>query len=342
MINMKKDTEVNMMHGAGGEVMGELLRTLTAFKNNNAGGIGLESLDDGSTFTVGGKTVVLTTDSHVVKPLFFPGGDIGRIAVSGTINDLSVMGARPIALTCGMVIEEGFPIADLEKIVASMDAALGEAGAAIITGDTKVVEKGSLDGIAINTAGVGVIDTYLIRDKNLAVGDKIIVSGTLGDHGMAIVASREGFDLGEQLKSDVAPLWKMIEGAIAAGGTGAIHAMKDPTRGGFAACMNEMARKAGVKVVVHEDRMPIRESVASAGALLGIDPLQVANEGKCVMGVSPEAADAIVAALRAHPYGRDARSVGEVVDGSGVVMLTRIGSERFIEPPMGDPVPRVC
>ncbi|MBQ9831308.1 MAG: hydrogenase expression/formation protein HypE [Methanocorpusculum sp.] len=339
---MVKDTEVNMMHGAGGEVMGELLQTLTAFKNNNAGGIGLESLDDGSTFTVGDKTVVLTTDSHVVKPLFFPGGDIGRIAVSGTINDLSVMGARPIALTCAMVIEEGFPIADLEKIVASMDEALGEVGAAIITGDTKVVEKGSIDGIAINTAGVGVVENYLIRDKNLQVGDKIIVSGNLGDHGMAIVSYREGFDLGDQLKSDVAPLWKMIEGAILAGGKGAIHAMKDPTRGGFAACMNEMARKAGVKVVVHEEAVPIRESVASAGGLLGIDPLQVANEGKCVMGVAPEAAEKILEALHAHPYGKDARIVGEVVEGSGVVMLTRIGSERFIEPPMGDPVPRVC
>ena len=339
---MVKDTEVNMMHGAGGEVMGELLQTLTAFKNNNAGGIGLESLDDGSTFTIGDKTVVLTTDSHVVKPLFFPGGDIGRIAVSGTINDLSVMGARPIALTCAMVIEEGFPIADLEKIVASMDEALGEVGASIITGDTKVVEKGSIDGIAINTAGVGVVENYLIRDKNLQVGDKIIVSGNLGDHGMAIVSYREGFDLGDQLKSDVAPLWKMIEGAILAGGKGAIHAMKDPTRGGFAACMNEMARKAGVKVVVHEESVPIRESVASAGGLLGIDPLQVANEGKCVMGVAPEAAEKILEALHAHPYGKDARIVGEVVEGSGVVMLTRIGSERFIEPPMGDPVPRVC
>ncbi|HJJ28208.1 MAG TPA: hydrogenase expression/formation protein HypE [Methanocorpusculum sp.] len=339
---MKKDTEVNMMHGAGGEVMGELLTTLTAFKNNNAGGIGLESLDDGSTFEIGGKTVVLTTDSHVVKPLFFPGGDIGRIAVSGTINDLSVMGARPIALTCAMVIEEGFKIEDLEKIVASMDEALGECGAAIITGDTKVVEKGSLDGIAINTAGVGVIDEYIIRDKNLKAGDKIIVSGTLGDHGMAIVAAREGFDLGEQLKSDVAPLYTMIRDAMKAAGKDNIHAMKDPTRGGFAACINEMARKAGVKVVVHEELVPIRESVASAGALLGIDPLQVANEGKCVMGVAPEAADKVVAALRATKYGKNACVIGEVVEGSGVVMATRIGGERFIEPPLGDPVPRVC
>ena len=341
---MKKDTEVNMMHGAGGEGMGELLQTLTAFKNNNAGGIGLESLDDGSTFTVGGKTVVLTTDSHVVKPIFFPGGDIGRVAVSGTVNDLSVMGARPIALTCAMVIEEGFPITDLEKIVASMDEALGEVGASIITGDTKVVEKGSLDGIVINTAGVGVIEDegFLIRDKNLSVGDKIIVSGTLGDHGLAIVSFREGFDLGDQLKSDVAPLWKMIDAAMKSAGTDNIHAMKDPTRGGFAACINEMARKAEVKVVVHEETVPIRESVASAGSLLGIDPLQVANEGKCVMGVAPEAAERVLAALKKHPYGKNAAIIGEVVDGSGVVMQTRIGGERFIEPPLGDPVPRVC
>lgn len=341
---MKKDTEVNMMHGAGGEVMGELLVTLTTFKHNNAGGIGLESLDDGSTFDIGGKTVVLTTDSHVVKPIFFPGGDIGRVAVSGTINDLSVMGARPVALTCAMVVEEGFLISDLERIVASMDEALGEAGAAIITGDTKVVEKGSLDGIVINTAGVGVIDedSYLIRDKALVPGDKIIVSGTLGDHGLAIVAHREGFDLGDQLRSDVAPLYTMIAGAIRAAPKGAVHAMKDPTRGGFAACINEMARKAGVAVVVDQEAVPIRESVASAGGLLGIDPLQVANEGKCVMGVSADAADAVLAALRSHPYGKNAAIIGEVVEGSGVVMRTRIGGERFIEPPMGDPVPRVC
>lgn len=341
---MKKDTEVNMMHGAGGEVMGELLVTLTAFKHNNAGGIGLESLDDGSTFDIGGKTVVLTTDSHVVKPIFFPGGDIGRVAVSGTINDLSVMGARPVALTCAMVIEEGFPISDLERIVASMDEALGEAGAAIITGDTKVVEKGSLDSIVINTAGVGIIDedSYLIRDKALVPGDKIIVSGTLGDHGLAIVAHREGFDLGDQLKSDVAPLYTMIAGAVRAAPKGAVHAMKDPTRGGFAACINEMARKAGVAVAVDQEAVPIRESVASAGGLLGIDPLQVANEGKCVMGVSADAADAVLAALRSHPLGKNAAIIGEVVEGSGVVMRTRIGGERFIEPPMGDPVPRVC
>lgn len=341
---MKKDTEVNMMHGAGGEVMGELLVTLTAFKHNNAGGFGLESLDDGSTFDIGGKTVVLTTDSHVVKPIFFPGGDIGRVAVSGTINDLSVMGARPVALTCAMVIEEGFPISDLERIVASMDEALGEAGAAIITGDTKVVEKGSLDGIVINTAGVGVIDedSYLIRDKALVPGDKIIVSGTLGDHGLAIVAHREGFDLGDQLKSDVAPLYTMIARAVRAVPKGAIHAMKDPTRGGFAACINEMARKAGVAVAVDQEAVPIRESVASAGGLLGIDPLQVANEGKCVIGVSADAADAVLAALRSHPLGKNAAIIGEVMEGSGVVMRTRIGGERFIEPPMGDPVPRVC
>lgn len=341
---MKKENEVNMMHGAGGEVMGELLETLTAFTHNNAGEVGLESLDDGSTFTIGGKTVVLTTDSHVVKPIFFPGGDIGRVAVSGTINDLTVMGARPIALTNAMIIEEGFSISDLAKIVSSMDEALGESGSAVITGDTKVVEKGSLDGIVINTAGVGVIDedSYLVRDKGLKVGDKIIVTGTLGDHGLAIVSYREGFDLGDQLKSDVAPLYTLINTAIKSAPRGAIHAMKDPTRGGFAACINEMARKAKVKVAVEQELLPIRESVASAGSLLGIDPLQVANEGKCVMGVAAEHAEAVLAALKTHHLGKDAAIIGVVEEGEGVVMRTRIGGERFIEPPMGDPVPRVC
>src|SRR5512137_1618272 len=222
--------KVNMMHGAGGEVMGELLQTLTKFKNNNAGGIGLEAMDDGAVIPFCGKNLVFTTDSHVVRPIFFPGGDIGRIAVCGTINDLAMMGGRPIALSCGMIIEEGFEIDDLARIVSSMDEALGEAGANLVTGDTKVMEKGALDGIAINTAGIGVAKT-VIRDNGLLPGDVIIVSGTLGDHGIAIMAHREGFDLGSQILSDVAPLWGLMEKAINAG---TIHAAKDPTRGGFA------------------------------------------------------------------------------------------------------------
>jgi len=330
--------KVTMMHGAGGEVMGELLQTLTKFTHNNAGGIGLEALDDGAVIPLNGQNLVFTTDSHVVRPIFFPGGDIGRIAVCGTINDLAVMGGRPLALSCGMIIEEGFDVADLARIVASMDEALGEAGANLVTGDTKVMEKGALDGIAINTAGIGIAER-VVRDNGLQPGDAIIVSGTLGDHGIAIMAHREGFDLGEQIQSDVAPLWGLVSNALEAG---TIHAMKDPTRGGFASAINEMAKKSGVCVRVREETLPFRRSVRSAAGMLGIDPLEVANEGKVVMGVPAADVDAILAALRSHKYGRDAAVVGTVTRGSHVIMETAIGGERFIEPPMGDPVPRVC
>jgi len=330
--------KVNMMHGAGGEVMGELLRTLTKFKHNNAGGIGLEALDDGAVIPFNGENLVFTTDSHIVRPIFFPGGDIGRISVCGTINDLAVMGGKPLALSCGMIIEEGFEVDDLARIVASMDEALGEAGANLVTGDTKVMERGALDKIAINTAGIGVAKT-IVRDNGLVPGDVIIVSGTLGDHGLAIMAYREGFDLGEQIKSDVSPLWGMVEKVLAAG---TVHAMKDPTRGGFASTINEMARKSGVCVRVKEEMIPIRKNVRSAAGMLGIDPLEVANEGKVVMGVPASCADAILDALHSHKYGKDAAIVGTVTKGAHVIMETSIGGERFIEPPMGDPVPRVC
>jgi len=330
--------KVNLMHGAGGEVMGELLRVITNLEHNNAGGIGLESLDDGAVIPLNGQNIVFTTDSHVVYPIFFPGGDIGRIAICGTVNDLAMMGGRPIALSCGMVIPEGFEVADLERIVASMDAALGECGANLVTGDTKVVERSALDTIIINTAGIGIAGR-VVRDCGLSVGDLIIVSGTLGDHGIAIMAHREGFDFGGQIQSDVSPLWPLVERALAAG---EIHAMKDPTRGGFANAINEMARKSGVGVIIDEVNLPIRASVRSAAGMLGIDPLEVANEGKVVMGVAPDDAETVLEALRSHPYGREAAIIGRVVEGSHVVMRTTVGGERFIEPPIGDPVPRVC
>ncbi|MDD1719952.1 MAG: hydrogenase expression/formation protein HypE [Methanoregulaceae archaeon] len=330
--------KVSLMHGAGGEVMQELLRVLTKLTHTNAGGIGLEALDDGAVIPIGGKNVVFTTDSHVIRPIFFPGGDIGRISVCGTVNDLAVMGGRPVALSCGMVIEEGFEVADLERIVASMDDALGECGASLVTGDTKVVEKGGLDGIMINTAGIGIAEC-VIRDNGLCPGDRIIVSGTLGDHGIAVLAHREGFDLGGQIVSDVAPVWGVVERAVSAG---TVHAMKDPTRGGFASAINEMARKAGVRVRVVEEDLPIRTSVRSASGMLGIDPLQVANEGKVVMGVAEEDAETILRAIQSHKYGKDAAIVGTVEEGAHVIMETAIGGERFIEPPIGDPVPRVC
>ncbi|MDT8357665.1 MAG: hydrogenase expression/formation protein HypE [Methanomicrobiaceae archaeon] len=330
--------KVNLMHGAGGEMMGELLKTLTHFVHNNAGGIGLESLDDGAVIPLGGQNIVFTTDSHVVRPIFFPGGDIGRLSVCGTINDLAMMGGRPVAISCGMIIEEGFLVEDLARIVASMDKALGEAGAALVTGDTKVLEKGALDGIVINTAGIGVAERP-VRDNGLEEGDAILVSGTLGDHGIAIMTHREGFDLGEQIVSDVSPLWSLVERCM---DTGTIHAMKDPTRGGFANAINELARKSGVGIRISEETLPIRRSVRSASEMLGIDPLEVANEGKAILGVPAGEADEMLRALRSHPLGKDAAIVGRVTAGRHVIMETRIGGERFIEAPIGDPVPRVC
>jgi hydrogenase expression/formation protein HypE len=330
--------KVNLAHGAGGEMMGELLRTLTNVKNRNAGGIGLEALDDGAVIPLGGQNVVFTTDSHVVRPIFFPGGDIGRLSICGTVNDLAVMGGRPVALSCGMIIEEGFDILDLERIVRSMDEALTESGAHLVTGDTKVVERGSLDKIVINTAGIGIAEK-VIRDNGFRPGDRILVTGTLGDHGLAVLTHREGFELGEQIRSDVSPVWGLVELALAAGD---IHAMKDPTRGGFAHSINDMARKSGTGVVIEEEALPVRRSVRSASEMLGIDPLEVANEGKVIMAVAPDDAGEVLSALRAHPYGREAAIVGTVVEGDRVILRTRIGGERFIEPPLGDPVPRVC
>lgn len=330
--------KVSLMHGAGGEVMGELLKVLTRIEHNNAGGIGLEALDDGAVIPVNGNNIVFTTDSHVVRPIFFPGGDIGRISICGTVNDLAMMGGKPIALSCGMIIEEGFEVSDLERIVRSMDIALGECGASLVTGDTKVLERGALDGIAINTAGIGIAET-IVRDSGLVPGDLIIASGTLGDHGLAIMAERAGLAFGEQIRSDVAPLWGLVSRALA---SGTIHAMKDPTRGGFASAINEMARKSGVSVRIDEEALPIRKSVRSASMMLGIDPLQVANEGKVVMGVAEEDAERILAAIRSHHYGHDAAIVGRVTTGAHVIMETSVGGERFIEPPVGDPVPRVC
>ncbi|WP_319578052.1 hydrogenase expression/formation protein HypE [uncultured Methanospirillum sp.] len=330
--------KVTLMHGAGGEVMGEVIDIVSKITNKNAGGIGLESLDDGAVIPIGNSQVVFTTDSHIVRPLFFPGGDIGRISVCGTINDIAMMGGKPIAISCGLVLEEGFEFEDINRIVDSMNEALNETGVALVTGDTKVMEKGNLDKIMINTTGIGVAET-VVRDCGLEVGDVIIVSGTLGDHGFAVLASREGFEFGDQIVSDVAPLAGMVQEVMKAG---SIHAMKDPTRGGFASAINEMARKSGVQVRITEEALPIRPAVKSASMLLGIDPLEVANEGKVVMGVKAEDAGKILAALRGHKYGKDAAIVGRVVSGSGVIMETAAGGERFIETPLGDPVPRVC
>jgi len=335
----KMPEQVSLIHGAGGEMMQSLIGgVFAAIKNNNAGGIGLEALDDGAAIPFGDKYIVLTTDNHVIKPIFFPGGDIGRLSISGTVNDLAMMGAKPIALTNGVVIPEGFPIEDLRKLVKSVDEALEEAGCALVTGDTKVLPKEALDSIIINTSGMGITDNP-IRDNGLKPGNKIIVTGTIGDHGIAIIAHREGFKFGSELKSDVAPIWHTVEAALVVGG---ITAMKDPTRGGVANVLNEMAKKSGVKIVINEETLPFRQDVRAAADMLGLDPMEVANEGKAVMGVEADKADAVLAAVRKTKYGKNAVIIGTVEAGSGVIMKTKIGGQRFIEPPLGDPVPRVC
>ncbi len=333
---------ITLAHGAGGELMQKLIGEIIVknVSNNCAGSIGLLDLDDGATISVGDTEVVFTTDSYVIKPLFFPGGNIGKVAAAGTINDLSVMGARPIALSSSIIMEEGFPLDDLEKIVKSMDEAVGEVGAAIITGDTKVMERRALDGMVINTAGIGVANE-LIRDSGLNVGDKIIITGTIGDHGISLLSFREGFSFETELESDTAPLWGVIKVAL---DTGGITAMKDPTRGGLTSALNEMARKSGVGISIEEEQVPLKEAVKAASEMLGIDPLEVANEGKAIICVRPESAEAVLDAIRGTAYGKDAQIIGEAIEGHKrkVILETALGGKRYIETPLGDPVPRVC
>jgi len=349
---MPDTNTITMEHGAGGESMQALIRDIIVsnITAKSAGLVGLESLDDGATVRIGNGNddveVVITTDSHVIKPVIFPDSDIGRIAVCGTVNDLAVMGAAPLALTCAVVIPEGFELPVFERIIRSMNAAAEEVGVPIITGDTKTIERSGLDSIIINSTGIGVADN-IIRDCDLRAGDKIIITGTVGDHGTSLLAHREGFDFETELVSDVAPLWGMIKTVLpirAADGTPAITAMKDPTRGGLAATLNEMAQKSGMGIVLNEECIPIKRSVATACEMLGIDPLEVANEGKAIIGVKPECAEKVLSILRTHHYGKDAAIMGDVTtEHTGKVLIkTTFGSTRYVDVPTGDPIPRVC
>jgi len=338
------DDKINMVHGAGGEVMQDMIGDIilgNLSKTSVNGGIGLEALDDGATIPLDDDHVVVTTvDSHTVQPLFFPGGDIGRISAAGTLNDVSVMGVKPVALTNAMVISEGFPRSDLDTIMKSMNEACEEVDAAIISGDTKVIDQDKLDGIIISTSGIGIGKKEdIVTDAGLEVGDKVIITGSVGDHGMAIMSKREGFGYDTELKSDVAPVWSMVE---AAKKVGTITAMKDPTRGGIANALNEMANKSGVGMLLDEEKIPIKDAVNAVSEMLGIDPFEVANEGKVIMGVKADTAEDVLDAIQKTKYGKDAQIIGEVTEGKHVIMETVIGGERLIEPPMADPVPRVC
>jgi hydrogenase expression/formation protein HypE len=339
----RREERVALKVGAGGRAMRDLVAEVFVERLARDGeGIGLREMDDGAAIRVGDRWLVLTTDSHVVHPTFFPGGDIGRLAVCGTVNDLAMMGAvEPLGLTLSVVLEEGYPRADLERIAASIRAAAAEARAAVLTGDTKVMGRGELDGIVLNTAGVGFAER-VIPDRGLRPGDVILVTGTLGDHGMAVMAARGKLDFEAELASDVAPLNGLVRAALAAGGTG-IVAMKDPTRGGLASALCEMAEKSGCGVVLDEESLPIRDEVRAVGELLGIDPLHVANEGKAVLGVDPRDADQVLAALLAHPLGRGARRIGVcVADGVGRVIVDTGFGRRLLSEPEGEPLPRIC
>ncbi len=301
------------------------------------GGTGLDEQDDGAIIPVSGKNLVFTTDSYTVDPLFFPGGNIGKLSMCGTINDLAVMGARPVAISSAFVISEGFPLSDLDRIVNSMGKISRIANVPIVAADTKVVDKG-LD-LIINTAGIGIAKNP-VMDSGLNPGDKIIISGSIGDHGIAVLSDREGIKFGTRLKSDCAPLWTMISKILGYG----IHAMKDPTRGGLASALNEIAKKSDVGIFIDEKRIPIRKGVMAASEMLGIDPLTLANEGKVVIGVSDSDANRVLGILQKTRLGKNARIIGEATkENKGrVIMETPTGGKRILDMPLGDPVPRVC
>lgn len=337
-----KAGRVDMSHGAGGRAMAELISSIfkDAFGNEL-----LEQGNDQASFpTPSGGRMVMTTDGYVVSPIFFPGGDIGSLAVHGTVNDLAMAGAKPLYLSASYIIEEGFPFGDLKRIADSMGAAARAAGVMIVTGDTKVVERGKADGVFISTAGVGVVpDGITLSGDRARPGDKVIVSGSMGDHGVAIMSSRENLTFETEIVSDSAALNGLVEAMVAVAGPH-LRLMRDPTRGGLAATLNELAHQSDVGFRIVEDQIPIKGQVAAACELLGLDPLNVANEGKLVAVVAAEAAETLVEAMRSHPLGVDAAIIGEAVedDQHFVQMTTGFGGGRIVDWLAGEQLPRIC
>jgi hydrogenase expression/formation protein HypE len=334
-----KDT-ILLGHGSGGKLSAELLRDvfLPALHNPL-----LDRLDDQAIFEINGLRLAMTTDSFVVKPLFFPGGDIGSLAVHGTINDLAMGGAQPLFLSAAFIIEEGFPVADLQQIVGSLRRAAEQAGVQVVTGDTKVVEKGKGDGLFINTTGIGVVPDGLQLSANQArPGDKVLLSGSIGEHGIAILAQREGLEFETTIRSDSAPLHGLVAEMLQAARE--IRCMRDPTRGGVSSTLNEIAAQSRVGIELEERAIPVREEVRGACELLGLDPLYVANEGKLIAIVAPEAADAILQAMRRHPFGREAQIIGTVKQQNPglVTMRMALGTTRIVDMLAADQLPRIC
>jgi hydrogenase expression/formation protein HypE len=336
-----REERITMSHGAGGKATQTLIEAvfLDAFRNPR-----LEQLEDAARLDIAGAALAFTTDSYVVSPLFFPGGDIGDLAVNGTVNDLSVSGATPLYLSAGFILEEGFPVADLIRITESMQAAAAVAGVQVVTGDTKVVEKGKADGCYINTAGVGLIASGA-PELGVALarpGDAIIVSGPIGDHGVTIMLARGELDIEADVRSDTAPLNGLVAALLSA--TDGVRALRDATRGGVATILNEIAKSADVGVLVREDAIPVRTEVRGASELLGIDPMYIACEGRLVAVVAADQADRALAALRGHPLGAEAAIIGHVTaDPPGIVQLkTGFGGTRIVDTLVGDPLPRIC
>jgi hydrogenase expression/formation protein HypE len=330
---------VILAHGSGSKLSHDLVeKNLLQPLHNDL----LAKLDDSAVFDVRGK-LAFTTDSYVVSPIFFPGGDIGRLAVCGTVNDLSMSGAVPLYLSLALIIEEGLPLEDLDKIVNSIKVTTEEAGIQVITGDTKVVNKGSVDKIFINTAGIGLIsDGVDISGSNAKAGDKIILSGSIGDHGIAVLSLREGFDFKVPVQSDCAPLNGLVADMLEASKN--IHVLRDPTRGGLATTLNEIASQSDVGISIFEDKVPVHDGVRGACELLGFDPLYIANEGKTVAFVAADYAEKVLAAMKNNNYGKEAAIIGEVTESrkGKVVLKTRLGASRMIDMLTGELLPRIC
>ncbi len=333
-------SEILLGHGSGGKLTADLIEKIILPAFSNAA---LDRLDDQAVLSINGSRIAFTTDSYVVTPIFFPGGDIGELAVNGTINDLAMGGAKPLYLSLAFILEEGLPIADFQRVVASVRRAAQRAGVSVVTGDTKVVGRGSGDKVFITTSGIGVIaDGVELSSSRVRPGDAIIVSGPIGDHGIAILSQREGMAFDDPIASDTAPLHDLVATMLAA--YQGIHAMRDPTRGGLAASLVEIASRQLVGMHIEENLLPVRDSVRGACEIFGLDPLFVANEGKLVAFVPEEGSEAVLSAMRAHPLGSTAVRIGSVVaDRRGLVTIrTSIGGERILDLPFGEVLPRIC
>jgi hydrogenase expression/formation protein HypE len=335
------EDRITLAHGSGGKATHTLVEALflEAFRNPL-----LEPLEDGAVFTADGARLAFTTDSFVVSPLFFPGGCIGDLAVNGTVNDLAVTGARPLYLSAGFILEEGFPVADLARIAEAMAAAAARAGVAIVTGDTKVVQRGKADGCYVTTAGVGLVERPIVLGASRATpGDAVLVSGPIGDHGVTIMLARGELDIESDVVSDTAPLHELVDALLEQVGDG-VRCLRDATRGGVATVLNEVAVASNVAIVIEEDAVPVRPEVRGASEILGIDPLYVACEGRLVAVVDGARAEEALACMRAHPLGRDAAMIAAVRDDPpGMVLLrTEFGGTRIVDMLIGDPLPRIC